>query len=329
MTQSTPKNVRECALAFESDALPGFEKSTLDLGEAEDGKLAATLIRKRQDSASEQPALLYLHGFVDYFFQTHLAEAFEGAGIRFYALDLRRYGRSIRPGNKENTAAKIDEYFEEVDWALESIAREHKRVLSIVAHSTGALTACLYAKRGALRGRVESLLLNSPFFAFNLGPWDLALSRIAATVAAIAPHLALPQRLSSTYGRTLHQDFEGEWSYDLKKKPLDGFVLYSGWFRMIHHAQDEVLQGLALSIPVLTMCSVHSERQNGPPTPQDFNQDVVLNVADIKERAPCVSPQVELIEIEGGVHDLVLSRPEVRRRVLQIMVDFVRRISGQ
>jgi alpha-beta hydrolase superfamily lysophospholipase len=321
--------VRECALDFQSDELPGYEKATLDLGQAKDGKLAATLIRKQQAEATEQPAVLYLHGFVDYFFQSHLAEAFEEAGIRFYALDLRRYGRSIRPENKENTAASIDEYFEEVDWALASIVSEHKRVLSVLAHSTGALTASLYALRGTHRRHIESLILNSPFFAFNLGPWDMTLSRTVAKIASFAPNFRLPQRVSSTYGRTLHQDFEGEWNYDLSKKPLEGFVLYSGWFRMIHRAQDELSQGLSLSIPVLTLCSKHSERRKGAPTPQDFGQDIVLSVSDIKERSPCVSSDVELIEIEGGVHDLVLSRPEVRQHVLQTMLDFVRKVAKQ
>ena len=43
--------------------------------------------------------MLYLHGWNDYFFQTHLADAFAALGFDFYALDLRRYGRSLRNGH--------------------------------------------------------------------------------------------------------------------------------------------------------------------------------------------------------------------------------------
>ena len=39
-------------------------------------------------------AVLYLHGRNDYFFQTHLADAFLSAGYEFYALDLRTCGRA-------------------------------------------------------------------------------------------------------------------------------------------------------------------------------------------------------------------------------------------
>ncbi|MEK8226237.1 alpha/beta hydrolase [Oerskovia sp. M15] len=40
-------------------------------------------------------AVLYVHGFVDYFFQAHLGDAFEEHGYAFYAIDLRGYGRSL------------------------------------------------------------------------------------------------------------------------------------------------------------------------------------------------------------------------------------------
>ena len=44
-------------------------------------------------------AVLYLHGRSDYFFQTHLAQAYLDAGFEFYALDLRalRAGRCRTP----------------------------------------------------------------------------------------------------------------------------------------------------------------------------------------------------------------------------------------
>ena len=56
--------------------------------------MVATLVRLRA-AAPTRRAVLYLHGFVDYFFQTHLAEFFTERGYDFYALDLRKYGRSL------------------------------------------------------------------------------------------------------------------------------------------------------------------------------------------------------------------------------------------
>ena len=43
-------------------------------------------------------AVLALHGFTDYFFNTELADHFAARGFAFYALDLRKCGRSRRDG---------------------------------------------------------------------------------------------------------------------------------------------------------------------------------------------------------------------------------------
>ena len=47
-------------------------------------------------------AVLHVHGFADYFFQTEYAEWWLERGYDFYALDLRKYGRSLRPHQTPN-----------------------------------------------------------------------------------------------------------------------------------------------------------------------------------------------------------------------------------
>jgi alpha-beta hydrolase superfamily lysophospholipase len=330
MIQDPPTDdVRECAPRFSPDELDGFESTSIELPKEDDGELAATLIRSIDRRNAGGPAVLYLHGFVDYFFQSHLALAYEQAGFRFYALELRRYGRSLRPGNRGNDASRIDDYFAEVTWALSTIHAEHGPIVSFVAHSTGALTACLYAKRGPKRHWIRSLALNSPFLAFNLSPSALVLSRIVASLARFAPHLKLPQKLPSTYGRSLHQDHEGSWQYDLNKKPISGFPLHASWFRMIHTAQDEVVRGLDLELPVLTLASTNWERRKGRPMEADFAQDIVLNVEDMRARTLCVSRNTRFEQIDGCVHDLILSAGPSREQALEKLVNFAIQIRDQ
>ncbi len=57
--------------------------------------MVATLVR-RPTHGETNCAVLHLHGFADYFFQTEYAEWWTERGYTFYALDLRKYGRSIR-----------------------------------------------------------------------------------------------------------------------------------------------------------------------------------------------------------------------------------------
>jgi alpha-beta hydrolase superfamily lysophospholipase len=80
-----------------------YESHTIDLGTDDEGPVVATLVRRLarpNQERAERPtrrAVLYVHGFNDYFFQTHLADFFAERGWDFYALDLRKYGRSLLP----------------------------------------------------------------------------------------------------------------------------------------------------------------------------------------------------------------------------------------
>jgi alpha-beta hydrolase superfamily lysophospholipase len=52
----------------------------------------ATLISSNRNLGDA--GVLYLHGYNDYF-HTHVAEKFNENNFDFYALDLRKYGRSL------------------------------------------------------------------------------------------------------------------------------------------------------------------------------------------------------------------------------------------
>ena len=69
-------------------------------------------------------ALLYLHGWNDYFFQTELARQISRLGGAFYALDLRRYGRSLREGQMPGWITSLTDYDEEISLALAAIRSE-------------------------------------------------------------------------------------------------------------------------------------------------------------------------------------------------------------
>src|SRR5690606_17960475 len=84
---------------------PDYQALTLDLGEDDEGAVVATLVRYRPpepEVTRPARAVLYVHGWNDYFFQTGLAEYWHGRGAAFYALDLRKYGRSLREHQTPN-----------------------------------------------------------------------------------------------------------------------------------------------------------------------------------------------------------------------------------
>ncbi|HEY5638211.1 MAG TPA: alpha/beta hydrolase [Burkholderiales bacterium] len=278
--------------------LPGFEARTLVLPDDADGTAIATLVRlPAQDAA--RGAVLYVHGFVDYFFQRHMAERFAAGGHAFYALDLRKHGRALLPYQHPCYCDAIEAYFAEIDRALEAIDAP----VLLAGHSTGGLVCSLYAARGARREQVRALWLNSPFFEWRATAAQRRQLRVAAALGRFFPYLNSPKALRPEYVRSLHRDWGGEWEFDLALKPEFGFPAYFGWVRAINAAHAAVRAGLALPMPVLAMHSDHA--------------DIVLDARDIARIAPTLGAQVEVAAFPGGLHDLVLSAAPVREAVFR------------
>ena len=75
---------------YHADVLGGnFVQRTIQMPDDYEGKVIITIIRKEAAHPTTK-AILYVHGFNDYFFQKSLAEHFNDAGFNFYAVDLRK-----------------------------------------------------------------------------------------------------------------------------------------------------------------------------------------------------------------------------------------------
>ena len=295
--------------------LPGFEAVTIPLPAEDDGPLVATLVRRRAANTTGR-AVLHVHGFVDYFFHAHVANALVARGWDVYAIDLRRSGRSLREGNRPYYAGDMREYFPEISLAIGAITRESShRLLCLTGHSTGGLIAALYAHDGAERSRVQALALNSPFVDFNASAPERAALALVSAVGAVMPHLPIPGVLAPSYVQGLHRSLRGEWEFDLRWKPEAGFPAYAGWLRAVRRAHAEVRGGLGLSQPVLLLRSDASFRSRGW-DPRVQQHDSVLDVAHMVRAIPQLGRSVTDAPIAGAMHDVFLSAPPVRARAI-------------
>src|SRR3954454_22592462 len=170
--------------------LPGFEMLELDFADDYDGAVVATLVRLPVANAP-RGAVLYVHGFADYFFQRHMAERFALEGYAFHALDLRKHGRSLRPHQHPNFCKSIAEYYADITRAIEEIGAP----VLLAGHSTGGLVASLYAHEGERRSEVRGLWLNSPFFDWKMPDLRRPQMHIAAAMGRYAPFLNPPESL--------------------------------------------------------------------------------------------------------------------------------------
>ncbi len=309
------------------DFLEGYEVCDLPLprvepapGEPADGALGATLVR-RLPAGRSRVAVLYVHGWNDYFFQTHLADHLADLGLDFYALDLRRYGRSLRRGHLNGFITDLDDYAVELDAAADLIAADHDELL-LMGHSTGGLITALWA--ASHRDRISGLVLNSPWLDLQgsaivrtLGTpvIDALGSRNPTSVLRLPPDLGL-------YPRTVHASLGGEWDYDLDLKLTPGPPIRAGWLRAILLGHQRVAAGLDIGVPVLVLASTATDFTRK--WREGLNQvDMVLDVEQIAARAVRLGAHVTVVRITDGMHDLVLSAAHVRKVVLDEISRFV------
>jgi alpha-beta hydrolase superfamily lysophospholipase len=305
-------------LTWEADFLPGFESIDLPLpdaarasGEPADVELVGTLLRRVPTGSSR--AVLYLHGWNDYFFQTHLADYVAELGFDFYALDLRRYGRSLRNGHLRGFITDLDEYTAELDAAAAVIGAEHSSLV-LMGHSTGGLIAALWAATHP--ERVAALVLNSPWLDLQGSAMIRALGTpVVDAVGRQSPTSVIRLPDLGFYARTLHSSLEGEWNYDLDLKTTPSPPVRAGWLRAIRQGHQRVAAGLMLPMPVLVMASGTTEFarkwHEGMRT-----ADTVLDVDQIVSRGARLGRHVTIVRIEGGLHDLFLSPQRVREIAL-------------
>ena len=312
------------APAWRPDVLgDGWEQLTLPLRPDEQGEAVATLVRRvsrdgdpAPDGAA-RPAVLYVHGYVDYFFQAHLGDAWDAMGVDFYALDLRGHGRSLLPHQLPNYATELAVHAEELALAVRLLRSGDERVPAhdvVVGHghSTGGLVLALWAHahRGGTRP-LDALVLNSPWLELNRGWFDCEVTtRVVDVVGRVAPRAVVGQ-IAPHYGQGLHADTGGAWQYDLTWKPHEGFGVRAGWIRTVRRAHRAVERGLDVDVPVL-VCAAGRSGPHDRLHDDLGRTDSVLSVEDVVARAPGLGRDVTVVQIHDGVHDLALSAAPAR-----------------
>ena len=322
---------------------PSFRALTLPLEPDDEGPRVATLVAYEPDgdagpdtghepdgdagqdtgqdvgAADPARAVLYLHGFSDYFFHEELARTLHAHGWAFFALDLHKYGRSMLPGQTPGYATSLEDYDADLEAAVTALAlrvaarRGAPTVVDLVliGHSTGGLIATLWATRNP--GRIAALVLNSPWLD-TLG--TALLKRTARGVLTAVSRrrpklrLRLPQAGVSLRrtGRSRHR----EWHVDPVWRPEAGFPVTAGWLAAVLAAHATLAKGISVSAPVLVLCSTASTLGAAWKSAK-LATDCVLDVVPMVRRAAELGPRVTIRRLPGALHDVFLSRGDVRR----------------
>lgn len=338
----------------------GFQCRSFQLPEDEEGEVFTTLIRHlpaedpvmRSGKTPWLPLItpklppftvLYIHGRNDYFFQTELARQISSAGGHFYAIDLRKYGRSLRPWQTIGYIDDLNLYDQDLKIVIQEIKETHKNLpFFLMGHSTGGLVATLWAWRHA--GQCAGLILNSAWLELQaLAPLRPALQHVVGKLAKHHPRSTVTHSESDHYWRSLKKGWAGSgfdlpahlsnfrddpavagWQFFDQWKRPESYPAPAAWLEAVMYGQQQIAEEVHLACPILSLCAKDSSL-HGQWNPGVFDTDIVLDVQAIVERAAHLSDHVTIARLAGR-HDLALSDPKTRERYYQTISDWIRQV---
>ena len=281
-------------------------------------------------------AFLAVHGWNDYFYQTELARYVDSIGGAFYAVDLRKYGRSLREWQTFGYIRDFDEYDDELHVCRDLIYEElgPKIPLVLYGHSTGGLACALWADRHP--GAAAGLVLNSPWLEYH-GSTGMrqAGTPVVEILARTSPTFVLPTAEDDFYQRALtawrpdpgteavpgHEGSDDPfwttgWNPNPEFRTGSGAPVRPGWLSAVLNGHARVAAGLDVGCPILVLTSARS--LTGNTWREDFRAvDSVLDVKQIWKRVPELGSHTTLVKLDDAVHDVTFSRREVRERAFE------------
>lgn len=315
------------ASSWQKDVLGGdYRMRYVNQGSDYSGEVRSTIISlPNHCGCSGHKGILYVHGYNDYFLQKDMGEIFADSCYRFFAVDLRKYGRSLMPGQRKFEVRDMSEYFPDIDSAIAEMKRQGVDTIILMGHSTGGLTTALYMNDNP-DPAIKALILNSPFLDWNQSKFqEKILLPVMCCLGTKVRNFTAVKGSNPIYEEPDSLVKTGEWGIIRDWKPTEWPDITSGWIHAIASGQSRLRKGRSfIKVPVLLMHSDRSFKKGDAESERDSTDDV-LDVEDISRYGRGLAPVVTEATVPGGVHDLVRSAPGVRNAVYDEMFTWLRR----
>lgn len=284
--------------------------------------------KAKKSSEKRKTAILYIHGYTDYFFQADLAKSLYTLGYEFYAVDLHGYGRSLRSNQSPNYCKNFEDYHPDIQATLDVMAQDGITKCIPLAHSTGGLTITSYLRLHAEQHSKEAehkhpieiigLMFNSPFLAMILKPErERFILPIYRFLVKCFPFISIHTQTITPYTQSLHETMLGEWDYRLDWKPAAGFPLSFYWLKQVMDEQERCSK-ITLNIPTL-LCRSNRSTYMAKKHEDCILGDAVLNVDNMELKVKQIYPNLSISLFDKGFHDLYLSPQPIRDQYVETL----------
>ena len=265
----------------------------------------------------------------DYMMHFHMIDAFLEAGYDVYGVDHRRLGRSLDGCTFEQMSlyshtTDLRVYFDEFEKGL-AHARTVKPYTNgcvLYAHSTGGLEASMWLRERGAALPFTCCVLNSPFLSYGSGGvLDIAsnltdtLYGCLSCLPSIGPTFSLMTTAEATnFNVGLWLQYPAIETHRRNIVGIGGKVTL-GWTAACARAHDKLLREYpATTLPTLLLT-----------TPGDL----VLQSAELRDRASKFSSAVEVVSIPYCRHDMLLNYDmEQNAAVVSTIIGWLAKGSG-
>jgi lysophospholipase len=276
----------------------------------------------KSEAADEKGALVIVDGRTE--FMTKYAEVFydlRDTGFSFYIYDHRGQGESSRllPDPQKGHVEHFDDYVEDLHFFVATVvkSRPHKSIF-LLSHSMGGAVSVLYERK--YPGTVTGMILCSPMFSINTGPFP---SLLAKNLSSLLKSLGFGSRY--VFGGKPYQHHHAFENNDL----TDSLARYE-----LNRRRVEENPWVALGSPTLSWLAEGFEaidriRNDTPPLRIPLlllvgEEDTVVGQKAQKEFCS-IQPNCSLIVLPHGRHELLMEKDQTRDVVLLSIKDFLKR----
>lgn len=286
------------------------------------------------DTQAPAKVVLYLHGWADYFLQAELAEHLGASGFHFYALDLRKFGRSLRDWQTPGYTTDLAVYDEDIAAALAAIGSDiagrtgssAAPTVHLLAHSLGGLVAALWADRNP--GKLGTLILNAPWLELQGSSLIRNIAEhLVEPLARADPHRPLLMPSMPGYWDSVSGTAHGEWDVDPLWRPKESFPVRAGWMKAVLAGHATVARRLNITAPVLVMLSGRTRIQ-AEWSEDLMGLDAVIDVEETARSALRLGRRAAVFRYPGALHDVFLSRRTVRQEAYEDLARWLSLIPG-
>ena len=280
----------------------------------------------KSEAVDEKGALVIVDGRTE--FMAKYAEVFydlRDSGFSFYIYDHRGQGESSRllPDPQKGHVEHFDDYVDDLQLFLAAVvkSRPHKAII-LLAHSMGGAVSVLHERK--YPGTVTGMILCSPMFSINTGPFP---SLLAKDLSRVLTSLGFGSRY--VFGGKPYQHHHAFANNDL----TGSFARYELNWRRVEENPRVALGSPTLSWLAEAFTAIDRIQNDTPPLQIPLlllvgGEDTV--VGQKAQKAFCsIQPNCSLIVLPHGRHELLMEKDQTRDAVLLSIKDFLKRHAGE